>query len=310
MLTYLQSAILGLLQGVAELFPISSLGHTVIFPGLFGWHGVVAAQSEKESYFLAFLVGLHVATALALIAYFFDDWRRIITAFFRTLFTRRVETSDERLAWLLVVATIPAGLTGIGLEHVFRTVFAKPLAAAAFLMVNGVILLLGDGRRRSLERRAAHVGHPVPARTSGGPVAAGHDAAEGPPHRTLETLDYKESFVIGVAQVLALFAGISRSGVTMVAGLFRGLDYEDAARFSFLLATPIILAAGVYKLPDLLGHNGDGVRGQILFGSVVAAVSAYFAVRFLMRYFESRRLWPFAVYCLVFGAAMVIRFSL
>jgi undecaprenyl-diphosphatase len=307
-LSFFQATILGLLQGVTELFPVSSLGHTVIFPGLFGWHGVVAAQSARESYFLAFLVGLHVATALGLIVYFFDDWRRIITAFFRTLARRRIQSSDERLAWLLVVATIPAGLTGVGLEHVFRTVFAKPEAAAAFLMVNGVILLVGDGRRRALERRV----QPVPAGTDASPggTADSEPGAEGPPHRRLDTLAFPESFVIGVAQVLALFAGISRSGVTMVAGLFRGLDYEDAARFSFLLATPIILAAGVYKVPDLLGDNGNGVRGQILAGSAVAAVSAYLAVRFLMRYFESRRLWPFAIYCLVFGLAMVIRFSL
>lgn len=323
MLTFLQATILGLLQGVAELFPVSSLGHTVIFPGLFGWHGVVAAQSAKESYFLAFLVGLHVATALALVVYFFDDWRRIIVAFFRTLGTRRIQTSDERLAWLLVVATIPAGLTGVGLEHVFRTVFAKPLAAAGFLMVNAVILLVGDGRRRSLERQstttvqalntaasAGAVPGPAPVVDGPGTREEGEPGAEGPPHRRLETLAFRESFVIGLAQVLALFAGISRSGITMVAGLLRGLDYEDAARFSFLLATPIILAAGVYKVPDLMGHNGDGVRGQILAGSAVAFVAAYISVRFLMRYFETRRLWPFAAYCFVFGAAMVIRFSL
>jgi undecaprenyl-diphosphatase len=176
---------------------------------------------------------------------------------------------------------------------VFRTVFAKPLAAATFLVINGLILFSGDAARRRAEAR-----EPV-----GAPGAA------TAPARRLDTLDFRESGVIGVAQVFALFAGISRSGITMVAGLFRGLDYEDAARFSFLLATPIILAAGIYKLPDLLGHNGDGVRGQILVGSLVAGVAAYLAVRFLMRYFETRKLWPFAVYCVLFGAAMIIRFA-
>jgi undecaprenyl-diphosphatase len=235
---------------------------------------------------------MHVATALALLLYFRDQWIRIIRGFFVTLQTRKIETPDERLAWLLIVATIPAGLVGLIFEHVFRTVFARPLAAATFLVINGLILFVGDAARRRAEAR-----QPV-----GGPGAA------TAPARRLDTLDFRESGVIGVAQVFALFAGISRSGITMVAGLTRGLDYEDAARFSFLLATPVILAAGIYKLPDLLGHNGDGVRGQILVGSVVAGVAAYLAVRFLMRYFETRKLWPFAIYCVVFGAAMIIRF--
>jgi undecaprenyl-diphosphatase len=291
-LSYLQAVILGLLQGITELFPISSLGHTVIFPALFGWHGVVQAQSASESFFLAFLVGMHVATAIALLIYFRDQWVRIIRGFFATVRTRRIQTADERLAWLLIVATVPAGIVGLVFEHVFRTVFAKPLAAATFLMINGFILLVGDAARRRAEARQP-VGAPGAARA---------------PARRLDTLDFRESGVIGVAQVLALLAGISRSGVTMVAGLVRGLDYEDAARFSFLLATPVILAAGVYKLPDLLGHNGDGVRSQILVGSIVAGLAAYAAVRFLMRYFETRKLWPFAVYCLLFGGAMVVRF--
>jgi undecaprenyl-diphosphatase len=291
-LSYLQAVILGLLQGVTELFPVSSLGHTVIFPALFGWHGVVAAQSAQESFFLAFLVGMHVATAIALLLYFRDQWVRIIRGFLVTLRTRRIETADQRLAWLLIVATIPAGIVGLAFEHVFRTVFAKPLAAATFLVINGLILFLGDAARRRAEERQ--------------PVSA--PGAARAPARRLDTLDFRESGVIGVAQVFALFAGISRSGITMVAGLLRGLDYEDAARFSFLLATPVILAAGLYKLPDLLGHNGDGVRSQILVGSVVAGVSAYLAVRFLMRYFETRKLWPFAIYCVVFGGAMIIRF--
>jgi len=283
LISYFQAIVIGLLQGVTELFPISSLGHSVLVPAWLGWDRLVTAQSAAESFYLAFVVALHVATALALVVYFRADWNRIIRAFIRTLRTRRLATPDERMAWLLVVATIPAGITGLLLEHSLRTLFAKPLAAAIFLSLNGVILLLGERfRRRSGERSTA---------------------------RQLDTLEFKEAGAVGIAQVGALCAGISRSGITMVAGLVRGLDHEDAARFSFLLATPIILAAGVYKVPDLAGHLGNGVRGQALVGSLFAAVAAYASVRFLMRFFETRNLLPFAIYCLAFGAISVVRFA-
>ncbi len=292
--SYFQAIIIGLLQGVTELFPISSLGHSVIIPALLGWTGIVNAQSKNESFYLAFLVGLHVATALALLWYFRDEWVRIIGGFFHTLRTRKVETKDERMAWLLITATIPAGIVGLLFEHSLRTLLATPVAAAALLTVNGLILALGERVRRRQEVRA---------------LAASHGLnAEGA--RRLDTLEYRESGVIGVAQIGALAAGISRSGITMVAGLVRGLDHEDAARFSFLLATPIILAAGLYKLPDLLGSNGAGIRGQVLVGSICSAISAYLAVRFLLRYFERRTLTPFAIYCLVVGSITTIYFAL
>jgi undecaprenyl-diphosphatase len=292
-LTYLQAIVLGVLQGVTELFPISSLGHSVIVPQVLGWTDVVAAQSASESYFLAFLVGLHVATALALVVFYRDTWARIVVAVVGSLRTRRIGTADARLGWLLIVATIPAGLAGIVFEHVLRVLFAVPLAAAGFLIVNGLILLGGEVvRRRAAVRTVARI-H--------GTTSTGD--------RRLETLEFREAGLIGVAQVLALFAGISRSGITMVAGLVRGLDHEDAARFSFLLATPIILAAGVYKLPDLLGPNGAGVQGQILAGSVAAALAAYASVRFLSRYFTTRTLLPFAAYCLIAGTLAVVRFA-
>jgi undecaprenyl-diphosphatase len=292
-LTYLQAIVLGVLQGVTELFPISSLGHSVIVPQVLGWTDVVAAQSASESYFLAFLVGLHVATALALVVFYRDTWARIVVAVVGSLRTRRIGTADARLGWLLIVATIPAGLAGIVFEHVLRVLFAVPLAAAGFLIVNGLILLGGEVvRRRAAVRTVARI-H--------GTTSTGD--------RRLDTLEFREAGLIGVAQVLALFAGISRSGITMVAGLVRGLDHEDAARFSFLLATPIILAAGVYKLPDLLGPNGAGVQGQILAGSVAAALAAYASVRFLSRYFTTRTLLPFAAYCLIAGTLAVVRFA-
>jgi undecaprenyl-diphosphatase len=291
---YAQAIILGLIQGVTELFPVSSLGHSVILPQLFGWTSVVAAQSASESFYLAFLVGLHVATALALAFFYRDQWVRIARGVVGSLRRRQIETADERLGWLLVVATIPAGIVGLVLEHPLRVLFATPVAAAGFLIVNGSILLAGEWIRRRAQVRAV--------------VAAHEQTATG--DRRLDTLEFREAGAVGVAQVFALLAGISRSGITMVAGLVRGLDHEDAARFSFLLATPIILAAGVYKLPDLLGPNGDGVRGQVLAGSIAAGVAAYLSVRFLSRYFTRRTLLPFAIYSLVAGALALIRFGL
>ncbi len=291
---YAQAIILGLIQGVTELFPVSSLGHSVILPKLLGWDNVVAAQSAQESFFLAFLVGLHVATALALAVFYWRDWVRIARGVLASLGTRRIETPDARLGWLLIVATIPAGLIGLVFEHPLRTLFAKPLAAAGFLFLNGLILLAGEWFRRRAQVRAVAVAHGV------NPEGA----------RRLDTLEFREAGVVGVAQIGALLAGISRSGITMVAGLVRGLDHEDAARFSFLLATPIILAAGVYKLPDLLGPNGDGVLGQVLAGSLAAGIAAYVSVRFLTRYFTTRTLTPFAIYCLVAGALTGVRFAL
>jgi undecaprenyl-diphosphatase len=291
---YAQAIILGLIQGVTELFPVSSLGHSVILPKLLGWDNVVAAQSAQESFFLAFLVGLHVATALALAVFYWRDWVRIARGVLASLGTRRIETPDARLGWLLIVATIPAGLIGLVFEHPLRTLFAKPLAAAGFLFLNGLILLAGEWFRRRAQVRAVAVAHGL------NPEGA----------RRLDTLEFREAGVVGVAQIGALLAGISRSGITMVAGLVRGLDHEDAARFSFLLATPIILAAGVYKLPDLLGPNGDGVLGQVLAGSLAAGIAAYVSVRFLTRYFTTRTLTPFAIYCLVAGALTGVRFAL
>ena len=294
-MTYFQAIVIGALQGISELFPVSSLGHSVLLPAFFGWDNVVTSQSASESSFLAFIVGLHVATAIALLIYFRADWARIIRGFFRTLKTRRAETTDERMAWLLVVGTIPVGLTGLLLEHPLRTLFAKPLAAACFLTINGLVLFAGEHlRRRSVVRHGA--------------IENGGSGEE--PTRRLDTLQYREAGVIGAFQTFALLAGISRSGITMVAGLLRGLDHEDAARFSFLLATPVILAAGLYKLPDLLGPLGNGIRGQVLVGSLSAGVTAYLSVRFLMRYFETRTLRPFAVYCVSVGVLGMLWFGL
>jgi undecaprenyl-diphosphatase len=308
LLTYFQAITIGLMQGVTELFPISSLGHSILLPSLFGWHSVVRSQSADESFYLAFLVGLHVATALALLVFYRREWAAIIRGLARSVRRRRIESADERLAWLLVTATIPAGITGLALEHTLRTIFAKPLAAAVFLVLNGLILLAGERLRRRTEGGPGRIqGKPACAEGKGG--IPGRAASGEVESRGLDTLAYREAGIVGVAQTLALLPGISRSGITMVAGLVRGLDHEDAARFSFLLATPIILAAGVYKLPDLLGPNGDHIRGQVLAGSLAAGAAAYLSVRFLVRYFTSRDLTPFAIYCLAAGVLAILRFS-
>jgi undecaprenyl-diphosphatase len=289
-ITYFQAIVLGVLQGVTELFPISSLGHTVLFPTLFGWNELVAAQSESESFWLAFVVMLHVGSALGLLYFYRRDWVEIVGAFFHTLTTRRADTANERLAWLIIFASIPAGIIGLALEHQLRELTAKPEVAAAFLMLNGLVLFAAERFRRRAQVRELAV----------------REGAKPDGGRELETMEYREAFVIGAAQSTALVAGISRDGVTMGAGLARGLDHSDAARFAFLLATPIILAAGLVKLPDLLGHLGNGVRGQALVGCVAAAVTAVFTVRFLVNYFKTKTLIPFAIYCLVFGAFMLV----
>ena len=285
-----QAIVLGVLQGATELFPVSSLGHTVLFPTLFRWHNVVVWQSQSESPWLAFVVMLHVGSAIGLLIYFWRDWIDIIKAFFVTLAKRRIETPTERLAWLIVCATIPVGILGVALEHPIRVALAKPLSAAIFLMVNGCILLAAERFRRRSEVREL-------ARREG-------LNAEG--SRRLDTLEYREAAVIGVAQSSALIAGISRDGVVMTAGLARGLDNSDAARFGFLLATPPILAAGLYKFSDLTGPNGAGIRGAAVIAAVFAAVTAVITVHFLTRYFKNRNLIPFGIYCILFGAFMTV----
>jgi undecaprenyl-diphosphatase len=298
-LNFLQAIVIGLLQGVTELFPISSLGHSILVPAWLGgsWANLVTDQSSPESPYLAFIVGLHVATATALLVLFWRDWVGIIRGFVTSVRYRRVSTTYERMAWLIVLVTIPAGLTGLLLEHQLRTLFAKPLAAAVFLTINGAILLTGERlRRRAPVHRPAVSGAPDSA-APGIDVAISHQ------------VNARDATVIGVLQTAALLAGISRSGITMVAGLLRGLTHEEAVRLSFLLATPIILAAGVYKVPDLLGPLGNGIRAQSLVGAAAAFGAALLAAKFLERWFRTRTLTPFAIYCLAAGALSIVRFA-
>ena len=291
LITTFQAIVLGVLQGVTELFPVSSLGHTVLFPTLFGWHNIVVWQSQPESPWLAFVVMLHVGSAVGLLAYFWRDWIAIIRAFFRSIGRRRIETPNERLAWMIVAATIPVGILGLALEHPIRVALAKPLAASIFLIVNGGILLSAERIRRRGEVQALAV----------------REGAKSDGGRRLDTVTLGEAGAIGIAQSSALIAGISRDGVVMTAGLVRGLDHMDAARFSFLLATPPILAAGLLKFGDLTGPLGNGgVRGAALIAALFAAVTAVITVHYLTRFFKTRNLTPFGIYCVLFGAAMVI----
>jgi undecaprenyl-diphosphatase len=291
-----QAIVLGVLQGATELFPVSSLGHTVLFPTLFRWHNVVVWQSQPESPWLAFVVMLHVGSAVGLLIYFWRDWIALVRAFFvsaaRMLRLRQwaIETPTERLAWLIICATIPVGILGLVLERVVREALAKPLSAAIFLIINGCVLIYGERYRRRAQVREL----------------ADREGLNPEGSRALDTMEYREAGIIGAVQTTALIAGISRDGVVMTAGLARGLDNADAARFGFLLATPPILAAGVLKVGDLTGPNGNGgVRGAAFIAAIFAAVTAVITVHFLTRYFKKGNLRPFGIYCIVFGLFMV-----
>jgi undecaprenyl-diphosphatase len=343
-LTYAEAGFVGLLQGITELFPVSSLGHAVLIPALVGGQWAKDLNvSKAESPYLAYIVGLHVATATAMIIYFWRDWLRIIRAFFASIGhviapapgTRRLEpqNTDQALAWMIILATIPVGIAGLALEHLFRTVFSKPIPTSLFLLVNGLILLAGErARRRGADLEAQEVAADLQAvseRQKAGVVAGGYgnggrhssgqralkqqhaSLAVESDRRIVRRVGWWGAFTLGASQILALLPGISRDGTVMVCGMFRRLSRQDAARFSFLLSAPVILAAGALKIGDLTGPLGAGIRGQVLFGSLLSGIGAYLALRFLVRYFSdpARTLTPFAIYCLVAGLGSAIYLS-
>ena len=344
-LTYGEAGLVGLIQGITELFPLSSLGHNVLIPALIGGSWAKDLNvSAKESPYLAVIVGLHVATALAMIVFFWRDWLRIIGAFFASLKhiaapepgTNRFapQNTDQMLAWMIILATIPVGIAGLALEHLFRVAFSKPIPTAVFLTVNGLILLGGERLRRrgadEAAQQAAADQQMAAERQKAAVGAGGHGAPGGGRHssgvralkqqeaslaveadRRLVKLGWLNAFLLGAAQILALLPGISRDGTVMVGGMLRGLSRSDAARFSFLLSAPVILAAGALKIQDLTGPLGAGIRGQVLFASALSFIGAYLALRFLVRYLSdaTKTLTPFAIYCLVLGLGSTIYLS-
>lgn len=285
-LSWLEAGVVGLLQGVSELFPVSSLGHSVLVPAVVGgsWARDLDVRTPESPY-LAFIVGLHVATAIALIVYFRHDWALLLRGLWTSIRHRRITRPEERLIWLLIAATIPVGIAGLLLEHTFRTVLATPTLTAVFLVVNGFVLLAAA---RWARRR------PAP------------ELPLDQVDQTLAAAPFGTTVGIGAAQIAALAPGISRSGIATAAGIAAGWTTQQAARLSFLLATPVILAAGVLKLPDLAGPLGDGIRGQVVFGSVLSGLGAYASVRFLDRWFAKRSVTPYALYCIIAGVVAFV----
>ncbi|MFZ0574335.1 MAG: undecaprenyl-diphosphate phosphatase [Candidatus Cybelea sp.] len=274
-MTFFQALVLALLQGVSELFPISSLGHTILVPALLHWNNI----DRSSASFLAFVVVLHLGTALALIVFYRAQWYAIVRALAHSAVLGRLSSDrDERTGWLLVVATIPVGLLGVVFEHPVRRLFGSPAPAAFFLLINGLIMFAGEALRRVQERARARKSKPI------------------------DRLSYPESLFIGAAQAFALLPGISRSGSSMVAGLLCDLDHEQAARFSFLLATPVIFAAALLELPRLFAPQAHLVLVQAIAGGIAAGIAAYLSVAFLTRYFRSNDLRPFGWYCIIVGS--------
>ncbi|HEY1656466.1 MAG TPA: undecaprenyl-diphosphate phosphatase [Candidatus Tumulicola sp.] len=272
-MTFTQALVLAVLQGVSELFPVSSLGHTILVPAVLHWNNV----DRSAPSFLAFVVVLHLGTAVALIAFYRAEWWAIVRALAASILRGRLsDDRNERVGWLLVIGTIPVGILGVLLERPVRGLFGSPAPAALFLLLNGLLMFLGERLRR--KRR----------------------------ERKLESLSYGQSVFVGFAQALALLPGISRSGASMVAGLLCDLDHEDAAHYSFLLATPVILAAALLEIPKLLAPGAHLVLAQAVIGGVAAGVAAYFSVAFLTRYFRSNDLRPFGWYCVIVGAICFI----
>ena len=277
MISYFQAIILGVLQGITELFPISSLGHSVIFPQLFGWN-----INQNDPFFLIFLVATHLATATVLFLFFWKDWQNIMKGMWASFVRREIDETNYsgKLGWMLVAATIPAGIIGLLFQEKLRILFGIPELVAFFLIINGLILYFGERlRKKALINKNIN------------------------PSANLASLSWWQSIKIGTIQIIALIPGFSRSGSTLTGGLLVGLSHEDAARFSFLLATPIIGAAALLKIPELFMQANTYEIQVSLVGALCAGISAYLSIKFLMKYFQTKTLTPFAIYCV--GAGIV-----
>jgi undecaprenyl-diphosphatase len=275
---------MGLMQGATELFPVSSLGHAVIIPSLLHW-----SFKQSDPSFVPFLVLLHLGTAGALLILYRTQWVAIIRGFFTAAFRGQIQSDNERLAMLLLVGTIPAAILGVFLETRIKSLFASPYEAAGFLIANGILMLAFEVLRRRVERRS---------------TLQEEEFAQA------ERISFRAAALVGACQALAFLPGISRSGVTIGGGLLAGLRHQEAARFSFLLATPVILGAGLVEVPQLF--SGGVPIGEYLAGMVLAGIAAYASARFLLRYFRSGRLDPYGYYCIAAGliSLALLRFNL
>lgn len=282
MITYFNALVLGALQGLTELFPISSLGHSVLLPHILGWN-----IAEGDNYFLIFIVATHLATALVLLGFYWSDWVLVVKGIFSSLKNRVVSSNNEyeKMGWMLVVGTIPAGVLGVLFEEKVKLIFSSPSYVAFFLLLNGVLLYGAEILRKKAKNKET----------------------ENASDKRIARLSWVQTVKIGCAQTLALIPGFSRTGATLAGGLIVGLNHKDAARFSFMLATPIIFAASLLKLPELIGSNRYEL-GPIIFGAIISGVTAFIAVRFMTKYFETKTLKPFALYCVIVGLILSLAF--
>jgi len=301
-----QALIIGALQGVSELFPVSSLAHTILIPALLGWN-----INQETNSFLVFVVALHLATAIALAIYFWQDWRTVIQAYIGSIRRRKLVYDEaSKFAWLLVAGTVVVGVVGLVFEKQLRKFFEDPKLfwlVAIFLILNGGIMLYGEYlRKRTVSLTKTYAASPVLVGAEREQPGVTTETVNKTRLKEVEELSFPQAGEIGATQVLALLPGISRSGVTMVGGLLAGLSHEAAARFSFMLATPVIGLAALLKVPDLFKPEARDLLGTTIMAAILAGITAYFSVRFLMRYFETKRLSPFGYYCMAFGVVALV----
>ena len=286
-MTLVQAIIISIVQGASELFPVSSLGHAIVFPVLFGWDPKMMSSNGP---YLPFLVTLHLGTALALLAFYWRDWARLVGAAIKGLSGTGAMTADEKVFMLLITGTIPTGVLAFLFEKQVKALFSDPFLVSIFLLANGLMMILAEHLRRAAD---------VPPGEEAALVSTGA-------RKPLEHLTYVQAIGVGFAQSLALLPGVSRSGATMVGGLLSRLTHTDAARYSFLLGTPIIFLAALHQVPTLGQYkNTPNIVEYSAIGLVLAGVTAYFSVKFLTKYFETKRLDPFGYYCLLLGAITI-----
>lgn len=283
-LSYFQSIVTGILQGFSELFPISSLGHSVLVPAWIGgsWERFLSNETSGESPYLLMIIALHVASSLTLIWFFRERWIGLIKAFFTSLTKRSGLNPSERLIWKILLATIPVGVLGILFQDQVGDLFSDPFAVGAFLFLNGALLAgIEIFKKYRIKRELPDS----------------------------EEIGNGQALLIGVAQSAALFPGISRFGITMSAGLARGLSHSAASDFAFLIATPVIFGAGLLKLPKLFDPEISHIIGPVIVGAIVSAICTYISIAFLVKWFKTHTLYPFAIYCLIVGALSIWRFA-